>query len=97
MAKLEQSFQQFSLDDFKNHPEIVIDALSESNNVSIMLKREQDRVYVYFKKNFDEKVYSILSDAKAEYKRKKEMGYNREQAFRDFMEAQDEIAKHLSS
>ena len=91
MAKPEQSFQQFSLDDFKNHPEIVIDALSESKNVSIMLRRDEDQVYVYFKKNLDDKTYAILSDAKAEYKRKKEKGYTREQAFRDFMEAREEI------
>lgn len=62
MIKLEEEFQQLFLDDFKSHPEIVVDALSRSKNASIMLKREEDQVYVYFKKDFDDKVYEILSD-----------------------------------
>jgi len=36
-----------------------------------------------------------LEEAKSEYKRIKEKGYTREQAFKDFTDAQKEINKYL--
>ena len=95
MEKAEQSFLQFVFDDFKSHPELVIDALAESNNISILLKREGDQVFVYLKKMYSDEVNEILRESQKEYKRKKGEGYNRERAFQDFMEAQEEISRHF--
>lgn len=39
----------------------------------------------------------VLEDAKKEYLQKKKKGYGREQAFQDFVDAQQEISQQLKA
>jgi len=96
MEKIEEhSVKKFSFDDFKNQLQIVVDALAENNNVSIMLQRQGDQVFVFYKKRYSDEVNEILEESKREHQRRKKAGYSREQAFEDFMKAQEEISKSL--
>lgn len=92
-----QSFRQFSFDDFMNNFAIIKDALAENKKISIMVRREENQVFLYFRKAYGDEVEMILADAKAEYQRKNAEGYTREQAFKDFMEAEKEISDQLKS
>ncbi|MCI0694041.1 hypothetical protein L0337_18790 [candidate division KSB1 bacterium] len=92
---LENNLQKFSFDDFKNHLELVANALAQSNDISLMLRREGDQVFVYSHKRYGGQVNEILEEAKRLHQRKKSEGYNREQAFADFMQAQMEMSKYL--
>lgn len=91
----EPSVRKFSFEEFTKHLQVVVEALTESNNASIMLQRQGDEVFVFYKKRYSDEVYEILEECEREYQRKLKEGYTREQAFEDFMEAQQEISKSL--
>jgi len=91
----EPAVKKFSFDDFKNHLQIVVEALAESDNVSIMLQRQGDEVLVFYKKRYSDKVNEIFEKAKREHQRRERAGYTREQAFEDLMKVQQEIGKYL--
>jgi hypothetical protein len=92
---LENTLQKLPFDDFKSHLELIAKALEESNDISLMLRREGEHVLVYSHKRHREQVNGILQEAKREHQRKKSEGYSREQAFADFMQAQTEMSKYL--
>lgn len=46
-------------------------------------------------RTYDKETTRILEEAKLEYAQKKQEGYPREQAFQDFLDAQEEIHHHL--
>ncbi len=91
----EHSVEKFSFDHFRSHPELVVNALAENNDTSIMLKRLGNQVFVYYQKKYSNEVNEILEESESEYQKKLQEGYTREQAFQDFMEAQQEISKYL--
>ncbi len=91
----EKSLEKFPIDDFKNNLEIVMNALVESKNISILLRRERDQIFVFYQKRYSDQVNEIFAQAQREYQRREKEGYTREQAFQDFMEAQQEISKYL--
>ncbi|MCI0612854.1 hypothetical protein L0244_07675 [bacterium] len=92
---LENNLQKFSFDYLKSHLELIVNALTQSNDISLMLRREGDQVFVYSHKRYGEQVNKILDEAKRLHQHKKSEGYNREQAFADFMQAQMEMSKYL--
>jgi hypothetical protein len=69
--------------------------LAQNDEIALMLRRQGEQVFVYYKKMYDKEVNEILKEAKQEYKRKKKKGYDREQAFEDFFSAQRDIEKSL--
>ena len=92
---VENALQKFPLDDFGSHLQLVLDALAESNDASIMLRRQGDQVFVYYQRKYADEVNDLLENAKKEHLRKKSERYDREQAFQDFMEAQRVINQYL--
>jgi len=60
-----------------------------------MLQRQGDQVFVLYRKRYGDEVNEIYEESKREYQRRKKEGYSREQAFEDFMKAQEEISKYL--
>src|SRR5574341_422586 len=92
---LENTLQKFPFDDLKSHLELIANALAQSNDISLMLRREGDQVFVYSQRRYSKQATNILDEAKREHLRKKSEGYNREQAFADFMQAQSEMDKYL--
>lgn len=91
----EPSVRKFAFEEFSKHLQVVVEALADNNNISVMLQRRGDEVFVFCKKRYSDEVYAIYEEAKREYQRRKQQGYSREQAFEDFMKAQDEISKYL--
>lgn len=91
----ENTLQQYPFDYFKSHPELIIEALAQGHDLSLMLKREGNQVFVYSPRRYSEQVNDILDSAKLEYQRKKSEGYSREQALHDFMQAQQEMSQYL--
>jgi hypothetical protein len=92
---LENNLQKFSFDYLKSHLELIVNALMQSNDISLMLRREGDQVFLYSHKKYDAQVNDILEEARQVHQRKKSEGYGREQAFADFMQAQMEMSKYL--
>ena len=54
-----------------------------------------DQIFVFYQKRYNDKVNEIFAKAQREFQRREKEGYTREQAFQDFMEAQQEISKYL--
>ena len=92
---LEDTVQSFPYNDLKAKLDLVANVLSQDSEVSLLLKREGDLVFIFFKKNYSRQVNDILVDAWQEHRRKKNEGYNRERAFADFMEAQEALSKYM--
>jgi hypothetical protein len=92
---LENNLQKFSFDYFKSHLELIVNALTQGKEVSLMLKREGDQVFLYSHKKYEAQANDILDEARQAHQRKKSEGYSREQAFADFMQAQMEMSKYL--
>ncbi len=62
-----------------------------NQDVSIILEKRGNTIRFAFLRTYDQETVRILKEAREEYALKKEQGYNREQAFQDFMEVQQEI------
>ena len=92
---LEKSVEKFPVEGFKNHLEIVMNTLAENKNISILLRREGDQIFVFHQRRYSDQVNKTFEKAQREYQRREQEGYSREQAFQDFMKAQQEISKHL--
>lgn len=92
---LQETWQQISLEEVKNHLDLVANALAERDDVSVLLSRRGDRVFVYYHKRYSGEVNDILEESRREYQRKQNEGYSREQAFTDFIEAQREINEYF--
>jgi hemerythrin-like domain-containing protein len=67
---LEKSLEKFPVDDFKNHLEMVMNTLVESKNISILLRREDDQIFVFYQKRYSDKVNEIFEKAQREYQRR---------------------------
>ncbi len=88
--------EKFSVDDLKNHLETIINMLEKSKDISILLRRQGNQIFVFYQKRFSDEVNKIFEESEREYQRRLKDGYTREQAFQDFMEAQREISKYLN-
>ncbi|MFQ5631940.1 MAG: hypothetical protein ACE5I1_24480 [bacterium] len=97
MGKTQQKpWRQVSVDDFKNILELLADEMIEMDDASVLLKKSGDQVFVYFPKRYHDEVDEILEESKREFQQKQDQGYSQEQAFQDFMEAEQEISKYIS-
>ncbi len=94
-ATLQSSWQQIPLTDFKNYLGILANELAEKDDMSVLLKRRGDQVLVYSPKRYSDEVNDILEESKREYQRRENAGYSREQAYQDFMKAQQELSQYL--
>lgn len=91
----ENTLQTISLKELENHPDLLKNVLVQNDEIALMLRRQGDRVFVYYKKMYTKEVDDILKEAKQVHQRKKKKGYDREQAFEDFLSAQRDIEKFL--
>jgi hypothetical protein len=74
-------YQDISIDEIKNHPEIVTDWLLKDDDVSVIFEKRGQRIRFAYLRKYDSETMRILEEAKKEYIQKKQEGYNREQAF----------------
>ena len=88
--------QEFSFTEVQSHPELVLDLLADEE-IALTVRRQGDKVVVYRHRVYSDDVNTILKEATAiaMYQAKKQSGYSREDAFEDFIEAQEEINEYL--
>ncbi len=84
-------FQDILLDDIKGRPELITDILFDDDDLSLILEKRGKTVRFAYLRRYDSDTTRILGEAKREYAQKAREGYNREEAARDFLEAQEEI------
>jgi hypothetical protein len=61
-----------------------------------MLKNSMDKKYGIHLKSYGAETVRILAEARQAYLEQKAQGYDREQAFEEIRQAQEEIARQLS-
>jgi hypothetical protein len=88
-------YQDLSIEEVKKRPEIVTDWLMMDDDVSIILEKRGQRIRFAYLKRYESETMRILDEAKREYAQKKKKGYRREEAFQDFIDAQQEISQQL--
>jgi hypothetical protein len=88
-------YQDISIEEMKKRPEIVVDWLLKDDEVSVIFEKQGQKIRFAYLRKYDSETMRILEDAKKEYLQKKKKGYSREQAFQDFIDAQQEISQQL--
>ena len=95
MAQPAEQFHDILLDDIKGHPELITDILFDDEDLSLILEKRGNVVRFAYLRRYDKETTRILNEAKHEYTQQKD--YTREQAARDFLDAQEEIHQQLTS
>lgn len=95
MEEISEESQHMSVEDIRNNPELIAELLLKDRDVSVIFEKRGDHVRYAYLKTYDKESIRILQETKEEHKRVREKGYNREQAFREFEEAREEISKYL--
>ncbi len=95
MEQIAEKFQDILLDDLRGHPELITNMLFNDQDVSIILEKRGNTVRFAYLRTYDKETTRILEEARREYAQKKQEGYTREQAFQDFLDAQEEIQHHF--
>lgn len=93
MIQTSEKLQDILLEDIKKRPELITGFLFSEQDVSVILEKRGHVVHCAYLRTYDKETTRLLKKAKEEYLQKEKEGYTREQAFRDFMEVQDEITK----
>jgi hypothetical protein len=87
--------QQLSIEEIRKNPELITQLLLQEQDVSVIFEKRGDQVSYIYLKTYDKESIRILREAKADHKRLKEKGYEREQALKEFEEAQQELNKYV--
>lgn len=88
-------YQDISIEEIKKRPEMVTDWLLKDNDVSVIFEKRGQKIRFACLRMYDSETMRILEEARKEYAQKKQQGYNREQAFQDLIDAQQEISQQL--
>lgn len=83
--------QIISVEEIKKKPELITQLLLQEQDVSVMFEKRGDQVSYFYLKTYDKDTIRILRETKAEHNQLNEKGYTREQAFKEFIEAQLQI------
>ncbi|MBM3236187.1 hypothetical protein FJZ31_07790 [Candidatus Poribacteria bacterium] len=95
MEEVSEKSQYFLIEDVRKNPELIAELLFKEQDVSVILEKRGNRVRYTYLKTYDKETVRILEEVKSEYRKIKEKGYTREQAFKDFTDARREINKYL--
>ena len=96
-TQVAENFQDIGVGDLKIHPELLTKILFQDQDVSLILEKRGQKIRYAYLRTYDAESHSILEEANADYLRKKNQGYSREQAFQDFEDAQQEIAMFITN
>ena len=80
-------------------PQPIVDFLRNNQNVMLVFERnpDTDKIQVGVRKIYRSEAHELLKEARLESLEKKQLkGYTREDAIKDFNEAQQEIAAYLN-
>lgn len=91
MEQLSEKSQYMSIEDIRNHPELIAHLLLKDTDVSVIFEKKGNKVRYCYLKTHDKESFRILEEAKKEHKILRKKGYTREQAFKEFHEAIDEM------
>ena len=95
MTQLRQQSQQVSIEAIKKNPELIVQLLLQDQDVSLLFEKRGNQVRYAYLKTYDEESVRILQEAKTEYEQLNKTGYTREQALKEFEEAQEENSTFL--
>jgi translation initiation factor 2 alpha subunit (eIF-2alpha) len=78
-------------------PPVVADFLRKNQNLMLVLERDPqtDKVQVGVKKIYNQEAKELVAEVHQSFLAEKRAGYSRKDAAKDFLEAQDEIAKQI--
>ncbi len=96
MEQPSENFRDIAFDDVMLRPELITRMFSDDQDMSILLEKRGKRLRVAPLKIYDKKTTKILEDARREHMLRKRTEYTREQAFKDFMNVQEDIRKQLN-
>jgi hypothetical protein len=96
MEQLLEQPQQVSIEDIKKNPELITRLFLQEQDVSLILEKRGNQVSYVYLKTYGSDSIRILREAKAEHQQLDERGYTREQAFKEFEEAQQRIFPALA-
>ena len=85
-----------SVEEIRNHPERLVNLILASDDQSLMVERHADMIRVTFLKSYDQKTRRIVAETRQAYVARSTVGYSREQAFQDLLQAKQEITEQLS-
>lgn len=95
MEQVTGKLQYLSIEDIIKKPELITQLLFKDQDVSVILEKRGDKIRYAYLKTYDKETIQILEEVKNEHKKVKEKGYTREQAFKDFNDAREEMNKYL--
>ena len=95
MEQLLEESNLMSVENIKNNPAIIADILLKQKDISVLFEKRGEKIGYAYLKAYSKESFEILRDAKEEYKKLKEKGYSRQQAFQNFEQARDEISRYL--
>ncbi len=93
MEQLSEKSQYMSIEDIRNHPELIAHLLLKDTDVSVILEKRGKQIRYSYLKTYDKESVRILEEAKKELKILRKKGYTREQAFKEFSEALDDVER----
>ena len=93
MNKVLEPTVDIAVEEIRQHPELLANLILSGDDRSIMLEKRADMVRITYLKSYDQETRRILAEARQTYGDQKARGYDREQAFRDLWQAQEEIAE----
>lgn len=86
-----------TVEEILNHPERLVNLILASDDQSLMLERRADIVRITYLKQYEKNIRRIVAEARQDYSIQRAQDYDREQAFRDLLQAQIEIAEQLNN
>lgn len=95
MNKVLEPTVDIAVEDIRQHPELLTNLILASEDRSIMLENRAGKVRITYLKSYAPETRRLLAEARQSYLEQKAHGYDREQAFQDLRQAQEEIAAHL--
>ena len=86
-----------SLKDIEDRPAVLTDFLRKNKGLIVVIEVDpaSDKVRVGIRKKYGDDVTRILREVYQEHALKLQQGYSRDDAVKDFKEAQNEISKYL--
>jgi len=95
MNKVLEPTVDIAVEDIRRHPELLTNLILAGEDRSIMLEKRADKVRITYLKSYTPEARRILAEARQSYLEEKAQGYDRDRAFQDLRQAQEEITAHL--
>lgn len=93
MGHSHDKLRTLPLEDFKAHPEVIIDLLSGDSDVSVVVDKRGDTVRFGTTRTYPKEVVRLVEEARSEHAELKKQGYSREDALEDLRAFRRELPR----